>query len=87
MDLFFTRKNIEAAKKLGRVIQGYWVNFAKTGDPNGEGLPEWPRFNKDDQNLMVLDEDVHAAKAECGERCAFWREWSKGPHSSTEMMR
>jgi para-nitrobenzyl esterase len=29
--------------KVSRMAQRYWVNFAKTGDPNGAGLPTWPR--------------------------------------------
>ena len=34
---------------VSRMAQSYWVNFAKTGDPNGAGLPTWPRHdpNKD----------------------------------------
>ena len=30
--------------KLSEEVMGYWTNFAKTGDPNGPGLPEWPKY-------------------------------------------
>lgn len=34
----------EADRALSRQLQGYWVNFARSGNPNGAGLPEWPRY-------------------------------------------
>ena len=30
---------------VSRMVQSYWVNFAKNGDPNGPGLPTWPRHD------------------------------------------
>jgi para-nitrobenzyl esterase len=35
-------------------VIAYWTNFAKTGDPNGAGVPEWPKFTAKDQQVRVL---------------------------------
>ncbi len=38
---------------VSRLAQSYWVNFAKTGDPNGAGLPPWPRH--DPKKDLIFD--------------------------------
>ena len=32
-------------RAMARSMQGHWVRFAETGDPNGPGLPNWPRYS------------------------------------------
>lgn len=44
-------------KELANVMNSYWVNFAKTGNPNGEGLPNWPRYNNQTQEILDVNID------------------------------
>jgi len=41
-------------RQLAREIVGYWTNFAKAGDPNGEGLAAWPAFDGTKANVKRL---------------------------------
>ena len=36
----------------GRAANAYWAHFAKTGDPNGPGLPHWPRYAPASDGIM-----------------------------------
>jgi carboxylesterase type B len=38
----------------GDTVRGYWVNFAKHGDPNGPGLPPWPAYRTDTDLTLVM---------------------------------
>lgn len=48
-------------QELASIIQQYWTNFAKTGDPDGTGLPRWPMFDSEQGKVMNLDQPVRAA--------------------------
>jgi len=40
---------------LSDLIRSFWINFARTGDPNGSGLPHWPAFTEKDQRVMFFN--------------------------------
>jgi para-nitrobenzyl esterase len=44
--------------KLAKIMSAYWVQFAKTGDPNREGLPKWPGFGAKTNQYLELGKKV-----------------------------
>jgi para-nitrobenzyl esterase len=60
-------------RKLSDTIETYWTNFAKRGDPNGLGVPEWPQYSaKDNYPVMHLDVVVKAEPETHRPRHSFW---------------
>jgi len=41
-------------------MSSYWANFATNGNPNGQGLPNWPAYNTQDNSTIIFGETVQA---------------------------
>jgi para-nitrobenzyl esterase len=46
--------------KLGEVMRTYWTQFAKTGDPNAAGVPEWPAYDAHADQCLDLARTIGA---------------------------
>ena len=44
---------------ISEAMATYWTNFAKRGDPNGEGVPAWPAFSDANPTLMYFAQTPH----------------------------
>jgi para-nitrobenzyl esterase len=45
-------------EKLAQIMNGYWTNFAKTGNPNGDGLPVWPAYSIQKEEILDIGLDA-----------------------------
>ncbi len=80
-DVAFVLQTLEAEKNLSaisekdrdvsKLMSAYWVQFAKTGNPNREGLPEWPAFEVDTAQVLDIGDDVVVRDGLFSERMAY----------------
>jgi para-nitrobenzyl esterase len=49
----------DADRKLSATVSAYWVNFAKAGDPNGEGLPKWPAYSRSNDQALEFGDVIN----------------------------
>ena len=65
----------DADHKLAEIIEEYWTNFARTGDPNGKGLPHWPEFDGNGAFIrFTQDVQVVAGEGLRKQQCDLYRE-------------
>jgi para-nitrobenzyl esterase len=72
--------------QLSDLIETYWTNFAKTGDPNGDEAPKWPQYNAGDGwQVMHLDVQSQAKPSEDRDRYLFLQSvWAPGAETSPD---
>lgn len=58
--------------RIAHTMSGYWANFIATGDPNGEGLPEWPPFDAARRDVMELGTRFGPMPVASPPRMEFW---------------
>jgi para-nitrobenzyl esterase len=46
----------KADRKVADEMSSYWVNFARSGNPNGLSLPPWPAFTNTDSKVLYIGE-------------------------------
>lgn len=67
-------------RALSETMMGYWVNFAKTGDPNGPGLPPWPVYRAATDQHQELGDTVRTGAHLFQKECDFLEaQWPFGP--------
>lgn len=67
-----------ADRKLAKMMSAYWANFAKTGNPNGKGLPEWKPFLPAQKQVMIFGKEAEVKPLPDAEQLDFlWRKMSK----------
>ncbi|MEO6079582.1 MAG: carboxylesterase family protein [Steroidobacteraceae bacterium] len=74
----------DADRRIADAMGTYWTNFAKTGNPNGAGLPSWPAFTSKDSQRMVFKDSPQAkpydnlAQLEAMDAYFAWRRTPEG---------
>jgi para-nitrobenzyl esterase len=58
----FPAQPAETEHKISEDMETYWTNFAKTGNPNGKGLPVWPKFDSTARRYIEFTDNEPVAK-------------------------
>ena len=74
VNLVFAAPMRTQAKKLVASVETYWTNFAKIGDPNGQGLADWPKYDQDKKQRMIFDLPLRVEPTDFVEKCAYWKD-------------
>ena len=76
-----------AEAAVAEIMQQYWVNFAKTGNPNGKGLPYWPTFDDSKPTTMQFSNGASLIMRPNREQVDFVDRFYRQVRETTERQR
>jgi para-nitrobenzyl esterase len=65
-------------QEIANLMSSYWVNFARSGDPNGPGLPRWEAYNPEQEQAMILDTLSAQQTLPALDQLRFWEKYYTG---------
>jgi para-nitrobenzyl esterase len=66
------RNPSEEDLRMTATIQGYWINFARAGNPNGPGLPPWPQYEEGAPAALVFAQETRADPQFRARQLGYW---------------
>lgn len=69
---FANRDYDDTDRRLSEEMSSYWINFAATGDPNGDGLVEWPAYTQAAEQALEFGDAVRVRQGIRGQRLDFF---------------
>ncbi|MCQ2960116.1 MAG: carboxylesterase family protein [Bacteroidales bacterium] len=67
----------EIDTRMAEIMPQYWINFIKTGDPNGSGIPFWTPYKQGEETVMNMHNGFHLTKVPNQKQMDFWEEYFK----------
>jgi para-nitrobenzyl esterase len=62
-------------KNLASIMSDYWSNFAKSGNPNGSGLPKWEQFDYQKPMVIIFDKGTLSIDLPTIKQLSFWEKY------------
>jgi para-nitrobenzyl esterase len=65
---------LDPDRALSEKMAGYWMQFARTGDPNRDGSTVWPRYTRKEEAYLIFDNPIDVGRGFKDEPCNFIEE-------------